>query len=79
MMSCGPAPNGPISAIRVLRASGIETETLFPTADKVIAKFTRITQHLPWLERDRIVETVLALDQLPAIGALTALLKGPAE
>ena len=63
----------------VLRASGIETETLFPTADKVIAKFTRITQHLPWLERDRIVETVLALDQLPAIGALTALLKGPAE
>ena len=63
----------------VLRASGIETETLFPTADKVIAKFGRITQHLPWLERDRIVETVLALDRLPEIGALTALLKGPAD
>lgn len=63
----------------VLRASGIETETLFPTADKVIAKFMRITKHLDWLERDRIVETVLALDQLAEIGSLTALLKGPAD
>ena len=63
----------------VLRASGIETETLFPTADKVIAKFMRITKHLDWLERDRIVETVFALDQLAEIGSLTALLKGPAD
>lgn len=39
----------------------------------------RITKHLDWLERDRIVETVFALDQLAEDSSLAALLKGPAD
>lgn len=62
----------------ILRASGIETETLFPTADKVVNKFRRITQHVSWLDRDQIIDTVFALDRSSDISNLTALLRGPA-
>jgi len=58
----------------VIRASGTENETLFPSLDKVVAKFFRITSGLPGLDRDRIVETVMALDQVTNIDALMKLL-----
>ena len=58
----------------VLRASGTENETLFPSLDKVIAKFFRITSGLPGLKRDQIVETVMALDRVADIEDLMRLL-----
>ena len=58
----------------VIRASGTENETLFPSLDKVVAKFFRITSDLPGLDRDRIVETVMALDQVNNIEDLMKLL-----
>ena len=58
----------------VIRASGTENETLFPSLDKVVAKFFRITSDLPGLDRDRIVETVMALDQVTNIEDLMKLL-----
>ena len=58
----------------VLRVSGTENETLFPSLDKVIAKFFRITSDLPGLNRDQIVETVMALDRVADIEDLMKLL-----
>ena len=58
----------------VIRASGTENETLFPSLDKVIEKFFRITSDLPGLDRDRIVETVMTLDQVADIQELMKLL-----
>lgn len=56
-------------------ASGIETETLFPSPEKVIAKFLRITRDVPVLERERIIDTVMALERTASIGDLTRLLR----
>ena len=58
----------------VLRASGIENDTLFPSTDKVIGKFYRITADLPGLDRDRIVETVMSIEKLNKIDDLMSLL-----
>ena len=58
-----------------IRASGIEAETLFATPEKVIAKFMRITAGLAGIERQRIVDTVMALERSASIGDLTRLLR----
>ena len=58
----------------VIRASCTENDTLFPSLDKVVAKFFRITSGLPGLDRDRIVETVMSLDQVTDIEDLMKLL-----
>ncbi len=60
---------------RAIRASGIEAETLFPTPEKVIAKFTRITGELHGIERQCIIDAVMALERIGAIGDLTRLLR----
>lgn len=58
----------------IIRASGIENETLFPSLDKVVAKFYRITAQLSGLDRDRIIQTVMSLEKLDNIEDLMKLL-----
>lgn len=59
---------------RRLTASGIEHDTLFPTKDKVIAKFRRLTQPLP-IDTERVMQTILELDRVDDIRVLTDLLR----
>jgi hypothetical protein len=56
-------------------ASGLEMDSLTPTTEKIIAKFKRLTAHLPSKRSDDVLEMVLALEDVPRIGALTALLR----
>ena len=58
----------------IIRASGIENETLFPSLDKVVAKFYRITAQLSGLDRDRIIQTVMSLEKFDNIEDLMKLL-----
>ena len=57
-----------------VRAEGVENDTLFPTPDKVIAKFRRLTADVAGIDRERVLEMVLRLDRAASIGELTALL-----
>ena len=59
---------------RVLRAAGAECETLRPSADKVIAKFRRLTDRLGPPQVDRLLDAVLSLDRLDSVRTLTRLL-----
>jgi 2-methylcitrate dehydratase PrpD len=61
------------------RISGLEMDSLTPTTDKIIAKFRRLTAgHMPAEKSEALLNMVLTLEDLPHIGALTALLR-PAE
>ena len=62
-----------------IHASGIEIETLFPSPERVIAKFMRITGDVTGIDRERIVDTVMALDRIGSIGNLTGLLQRKRE
>lgn len=59
-----------------LRAGGVEMDTLRPTHEKVVAKFRRNTAGIPDLDADRVLETVLGLERLRDVSALTSLLAG---
>jgi hypothetical protein len=58
-----------------VRAGGIEHDTLFPTPEKVLAKFRRLTSPLAGVPGDRIIDTVMNLEKLADIHELTALLR----
>jgi 2-methylcitrate dehydratase PrpD len=58
-----------------VRAGGIEHDTLFPTPEKVLAKFRRLTSPLAGVPGDRIIDTVMNLEKLADIRELTALLR----
>jgi 2-methylcitrate dehydratase PrpD len=55
--------------------SSIENETLRPTAEKVIAKFRRLTDSVPGVDQERIIEAVMQLDSARDVGGLTRLLR----
>jgi 2-methylcitrate dehydratase PrpD len=57
-----------------LRASGIEHDTLFPTKDKVLAKFRRLTGPLP-IDTEKVIATMMELERVDDIRALTDLLR----
>ncbi len=63
-----------VLANETLSASGIENDTLRPTAEKVIAKFGRLTARLAGVDAERIVERVMRLDRTNDIGELVELL-----
>ncbi|AOB30378.1 hypothetical protein AKI39_06220 [Bordetella sp. H567] len=59
--------------------SGLEMDSLTPTTDKIIAKFRRLTAPtMPAGRSEALLDMVLALQDVPDIGALTALLR-PAQ
>jgi 2-methylcitrate dehydratase PrpD len=55
--------------------SGLEMDSLTPTTEKIIAKFKRLTAHLPAGRSDEVLRMVLTLEDVPRLGALTALLR----
>jgi 2-methylcitrate dehydratase PrpD len=57
------------------RLSGLEMDSLTPTIDKIIAKFRRLTAHLPGGRGEELLRTVLTLEEVPDVAALTALLR----
>lgn len=64
-----------VCAGRSHRASGLEMDSLTPTTEKIVAKFRRLTAHLPDGRGEAVLRMVLALEDVPRIGALTALLR----
>lgn len=56
-------------------ASGMEMDTLRPSTDKVIAKFRRLTAGLAPEKSERLLQTVLALQDLQQIDGLTSQLE----
>lgn len=59
--------------------SGLEMDSLTPTTDKIVAKFCRLTEPcMPAARGAALLDMVMALEDVPDIGALTALLR-PAE
>ncbi len=58
----------------VVRAEGIENDTLRPSNDKIVAKFHRLAGAVPAGVRERIVETVMRLEQVTDIRELVSLL-----
>ncbi len=57
-----------------LRASGLEHDTLFPTNDKVLSKFRRLTAPLP-IDTERVIAVVMELEKVDDIRVLTDLLR----
>ncbi|MFC4276780.1 MmgE/PrpD family protein [Achromobacter aloeverae] len=57
------------------QASGLEMDSLTPTPEKIVAKFDRLTAHLPARRVEAARRMVMALEDEPRIGALTALLR----
>jgi 2-methylcitrate dehydratase PrpD len=57
------------------RASGLEMDSLTPTTENIIAKFRRLTAHLPASRSESLLQTVLAIEDVRHIGELTALLR----
>ncbi len=55
--------------------AAVEQEMLFPTKEKVIAKFRRLTKELP-VDSDAIVKAVMGVDGMSDIRNLTGLLAG---
>ena len=81
------APDGYPCRARITTVSGAQhaSEVLYApgharnpmTADGIIAKFnTAVAGHMDNARSDRIIETVLALEEAPSVGDLTALLAG---
>lgn len=58
----------------VLRADGIENDTLRPSNEKIVAKFHRLAGAVPASVRERIVGTVMGLEREDGIRGLMALL-----
>jgi 2-methylcitrate dehydratase PrpD len=58
-----------------VRAGGIEHDTLFPTQDKILAKFLRLTQPLPGVPAQEIIDVVMRLEKVRDIRELTDLLQ----
>lgn len=58
------------------RLSGLEMDSLRPTPEKIIAKFRRLTADLPQSRSEKILQTVLGLEDVAHIGELTSLLQG---
>lgn len=56
------------------RATGVEHDTLFPTRDKVLAKFRRLTTPLP-IDTERVLATIMSLEDIDDIRVLTDLLR----
>lgn len=56
-------------------ASGMEMDTLRPSTDKVIAKFQRLTADLAPEKSERLLQTVLSLQDLQQIDGLTSQLE----
>lgn len=59
----------------VRKVGGIEHDTLFPTEEKIVAKFRRLGAGLPF-DTERIISTVMRLDEEKDIHTLTDLLRG---
>jgi 2-methylcitrate dehydratase PrpD len=58
------------------RASGVEHDTLFPSKEKVIAKFRRLTGPLP-VDTEKVLAVILDLENVDDIRVLTDLLRTP--
>jgi 2-methylcitrate dehydratase PrpD len=58
-----------------VRAGGIEHDTLYPTAEKVVAKFRRLTAARPRIPAEKIIEAVMNLENVRDIHELTDLLQ----
>lgn len=56
------------------RASGVEHDTLFPSKDKVLAKFRRLTGPLP-IDTEKVVAVMMELEKVDDIRVLTDLLR----
>jgi len=56
------------------RASGVEHDTLFPTKDKVLAKFRRLTGPLP-IDTEKVIAVMMELEKVDDIRVLTDLLR----
>jgi 2-methylcitrate dehydratase PrpD len=59
----------------VRKVGGIEHDTLFPTEEKIVAKFRRLGAGLPF-DAEKIISTVMRLDEEKDIRTLTDLLRG---
>ncbi|ANN79075.1 MmgE/PrpD family protein [Bordetella flabilis] len=57
------------------QASGLEMDSLTPTTDKIVAKFRRLTAHLPAGRAEQLLQTILALDDVKHLSELAALLR----
>lgn len=55
-------------------AGGIEHDTLFPTKDKILAKFRRLTSTL-LVDTEKVISTVMELESVDDIRVLTDLLR----
>lgn len=58
-----------------VHAGGIEHDTLFPTQDKILAKFRRLTAPLPGVPAQEIIDVVMRLEEVRDIHELTDLLQ----
>jgi 2-methylcitrate dehydratase PrpD len=58
-----------------VRAGGIEHDTLFPTQEKILAKFFRLTEPLPGVPAQEIIDVVMRLEKVRDIRELTDLLQ----
>jgi 2-methylcitrate dehydratase PrpD len=59
------------------RLAGVEMETLLPTTEKVVAKFTRLTADFFGAGVDQVLDTILNLERVTRIRELTDQLRGP--
>jgi len=60
---------------QVYRTAGLEMDSLTPTTEKIVAKFRRLTAHLPAGRGEQVLQTVLHLEDVGRIGELTSLLR----
>lgn len=56
-------------------ASGLEMDSLTPTTEKIVAKFKRLTAHLPSNRGEELLRLVLALEDVLDVSELMALLR----
>jgi 2-methylcitrate dehydratase PrpD len=57
------------------QASGLEMDSLTPTTDKIVAKFRRLTGHLPGGRAEQLLQMILALEDVKHLSDLAALLR----
>jgi 2-methylcitrate dehydratase PrpD len=57
------------------QASGLEMDSLTPTTDKIVAKFRRLTGHLPAGRAEQLLQMILGLEDVKQLSELAALLR----
>jgi 2-methylcitrate dehydratase PrpD len=62
-----------ICAGSAYQVSGLEMDSLTPTTEKIVAKFRRLTAHLPGDRGEQLLQMILALDDVRHVSDLAAL------